>query len=87
MVKLTRKAVPASRRWMATGAYDKAVRADKDNNVRKKMLSDPSTYPIIAILSAAVTGCVGFGFYHLKNARGVQLDPTKRSKMFREWEQ
>jgi hypothetical protein len=77
--------MPASRRWMATNIYEKAVRADKDNNVRKKMLSDPSTYPIIAILSAAVTGCVGFGLFHLSHAPDVQLDPSKRNKLFRDW--
>mmetsp|Transcript_8412 Transcript_8412/g.15874 ORF Transcript_8412/g.15874 Transcript_8412/m.15874 type:complete len:100 (+) Transcript_8412:244-543(+) len=75
----------SSRRWMATNIYEKAVRADKDNNVRKKMLSDPSTYPIIVILSAAVTACVGFGIFHLRNAPDVQLNPTRRSQLFRDW--
>ena len=47
---------PASRRSMSTNIYDNAIRADAHNNVRKKMLSDPATYPLILILGVAMGG-------------------------------
>lgn len=41
-------------------------------------LSDPASYPLIAILGAAGVFCSGFGIYFLATAPDVQISPLKR---------
>ncbi|KAL3757151.1 hypothetical protein ACHAWU_004583 [Discostella pseudostelligera] len=48
-------------------------------------LSDPASYPLIAILGAAGVFCSGFGIYFLATAPDVQISPLKRNKTIRDW--
>lgn len=52
---------------------------------QKYWLSDPATYPLIAILGAACVFCTGFGVFFLTTAPDVQISPLKRSKTIRDW--
>jgi len=70
---------------MSTNIYDAAVRADKHNNVKKKLLSDPATYPLIFILAVAMSGCTGFGLWFLGNNSDVRINTTKRAQIIRDW--
>ena len=45
---------------------------------QKHWLSDPASYPLIAILAAAGCFCTGFGVYFLGTAQDVQISPLKR---------
>lgn len=45
---------------------------------QKHWLSDPGSYPLIAILAGAGMFCTGFGFYFLTTAPDVQISPLKR---------
>eukprot|EP00986_Skeletonema_menzelii_P013132 scaffold7481_cov136-Skeletonema_menzelii.AAC.1 len=45
---------------------------------QKHWLSDPASYPLIAILAAAGCFCTGFGGYYLATAKDVQISPLKR---------
>lgn len=75
-----------TRRWMSsTNIYDAAIRADKHNNVKKKLLSDPATYPLIFILGVAMAGCSGFGLWFLNTCTDVRIDTTKRNQLIRNW--
>jgi hypothetical protein len=69
----------------STNIYDAAIRADKHNNVTKKMLSDPATYPLMLILGVAMAGCSGFGIWFLNNCTDVRVDPAKRNQLIRDW--
>lgn len=80
-----RNALNSRRRMMSTNIYDAAVRADKHNNVKKKLLSDPATYPLIFILAVAMSGCTGFGLWFLGNNSDVRINTTKRAQIIRDW--
>jgi hypothetical protein len=69
----------------STNIYDAAVRADKHNNVKKKLLSDPATYPLIFILGVACAGCSGFGMWFLSTSNDVRIDTGKRARLIRDW--
>mmetsp|Transcript_26857 Transcript_26857/g.63733 ORF Transcript_26857/g.63733 Transcript_26857/m.63733 type:complete len:110 (-) Transcript_26857:158-487(-) len=51
----------------------------------KYWLSDPGSYPLIAILAGAGFFCTGFGLYFLANAPDVQISPAKRNAVMRDW--
>ena len=68
-----------------TNVYAKALSMEKQNNVRKEMLSDPSTYPLILILGVACAGCSGFGFWFLTHSVDVRLYPSQRQQLVRDW--
>ena len=51
----------------------------------KYWLSDPGSYPIIAILGGAMCFCTGFGLYFLSSAPDVQIAPAKRNAIMRDW--
>mmetsp|Transcript_28962 Transcript_28962/g.47832 ORF Transcript_28962/g.47832 Transcript_28962/m.47832 type:complete len:136 (-) Transcript_28962:150-557(-) len=51
----------------------------------KDWLSDPSTYPIIAIMGFAGAFVVGMAANTLMTAKDVQIDPNKRSSIVRTW--
>mmetsp|Transcript_13029 Transcript_13029/g.18665 ORF Transcript_13029/g.18665 Transcript_13029/m.18665 type:complete len:108 (-) Transcript_13029:1385-1708(-) len=52
---------------------------------QKHWLSDPASYPLIAILAG--TGCFVTGFigYYVTTAKDVQISPLKRNKTIRDW--
>mmetsp|Transcript_13767 Transcript_13767/g.20155 ORF Transcript_13767/g.20155 Transcript_13767/m.20155 type:complete len:99 (+) Transcript_13767:37-333(+) len=81
-----RTALNAQRRYKSTNTYLDALNAESFNNVRKELLSDPSTYPLIVILGCAVAGCTGFGCWHLTHASDVRMGATRRNQLIRDWE-
>eukprot|EP00980_Cylindrotheca_fusiformis_P017340 scaffold5380_cov131-Cylindrotheca_fusiformis.AAC.17 len=53
-------------------------------NFKKTWLSDPSTYPIIAIMGCGLTFMVGMGLNAL-TYKDVQINPSKRTAMLTNW--
>lgn len=49
---------------------------------QKHWLSDPASYPLIAILAGAGLFCTGFGVHFLTTAPDVQISPLKRWVLF-----
>eukprot|EP00571_Detonula_confervacea_P014594 CAMPEP_0172308990 /NCGR_PEP_ID=MMETSP1058-20130122/9419_1 /TAXON_ID=83371 /ORGANISM="Detonula confervacea, Strain CCMP 353" /LENGTH=95 /DNA_ID=CAMNT_0013021535 /DNA_START=160 /DNA_END=447 /DNA_ORIENTATION=+ len=52
---------------------------------QKYFLSDPATYPLIAILGGTGVFVTGFIAYFLASSPDVQISPLKRSKTIRDW--
>lgn len=52
---------------------------------QKYYLSDPATYPLIAILAGTGVFVSGFIVYFLASAPDVQISPLKRNKTLRDW--
>mmetsp|Transcript_20039 Transcript_20039/g.29298 ORF Transcript_20039/g.29298 Transcript_20039/m.29298 type:complete len:98 (+) Transcript_20039:1227-1520(+) len=86
---VARTALNSQRRSMSNtpigDIYVKAMNADKHNNVAKKFLSDPATYPLILILGCTGAFCSGFGFWFLGTKSDVRINPTNRNKVIRDW--
>ena len=55
--------------------------------MKKAWFSDPSTYPIMLIMSCAMTFMVGMGCNALFNYKDVQIDPRKRTSILTTWGQ
>jgi hypothetical protein len=55
------------------------------SSAKKDWLSDPSTYPIIAIMGFAVTFVVGMSANALLTYKDVRIDPKKRNSTLRTW--
>ena len=53
-------------------------------NFKKEWLSDPSTYPIIVIMSTAMCFMVGMGANAL-TYKGVYINPNKRGAVLTTW--
>ena len=51
----------------------------------KTWLSDPSTYPLIVIMSIAATFVIGMSTNALLTYKDVRIDPKKRNTMVRDW--
>eukprot|EP00532_Pseudo-nitzschia_australis_P007393 CAMPEP_0168162862 /NCGR_PEP_ID=MMETSP0139_2-20121125/55_1 /TAXON_ID=44445 /ORGANISM="Pseudo-nitzschia australis, Strain 10249 10 AB" /LENGTH=86 /DNA_ID=CAMNT_0008079691 /DNA_START=244 /DNA_END=504 /DNA_ORIENTATION=+ len=69
-----------------TPAFIKAKRANAQNNANFKTnwLSDPATYPIIAVMGGAITLLVGVSSSCLMYNPDVQIDAKKRGSVLRE---
>lgn len=52
---------------------------------QKYWLSDPACYPMIGILGAAACFATGFGLRFLTTAEDVQIAPSKRNAIMRDW--
>mmetsp|Transcript_25792 Transcript_25792/g.38617 ORF Transcript_25792/g.38617 Transcript_25792/m.38617 type:complete len:126 (-) Transcript_25792:158-535(-) len=48
-------------------------------------LSDPSVYPLIAIMSFTLSMCAGAGIHALTQYEDVRLSPIRRHAIFRTW--
>jgi hypothetical protein len=48
-------------------------------------LSDPSTYPIIVILTGAVTGCSAFMTYKITRCPDVRITKSQKGQVIRPW--
>jgi hypothetical protein len=59
----------------------------KKDGFKSSWLSDPSTYPIIAIISGAAFWLVGMGINALTTYKDVQISPNKRGSMMTTWGQ
>lgn len=59
--------------------------AVRGGTFRENWLSDPATYPIIAVLGGAMTLVVGIWFHSLAINKDVQIDPKKRNSIIRTW--
>jgi hypothetical protein len=57
----------------------------KKEGFKSSWLSDPSTYPIIFIISGAGCMLVGMGINALTTNKDVQINPNKRGAMVRSW--
>ena len=55
--------------------------------VKENWLSDPSVYPLIAIMSTAGVFIVVMGANALLGYKDVQIDPRKRNSMLQTWGQ
>mmetsp|Transcript_20444 Transcript_20444/g.58114 ORF Transcript_20444/g.58114 Transcript_20444/m.58114 type:complete len:216 (+) Transcript_20444:107-754(+) len=55
------------------------------NGFKAAWLSDPSTYPIMVIISCAITFMVGMGFHALFFYKDVQISPEKRGSVLQTW--
>lgn len=52
---------------------------------QKHWLSDPASYPLIAILGGAGCFAAGFIIYFTATSPDVQVSPLKRNKTIRDW--
>ena len=57
----------------------------KKKGFKDNWLSDPSTYPLIAVMCVAGGLVVGTSTYYLTVNPDVQVSPTKRNSLFRTW--
>jgi hypothetical protein len=57
----------------------------KKENFKKSWLSDPSTYPIIFVVTGAGFMLVGMGINALTTYKDVQISPNKRGATMRAW--
>jgi len=48
-------------------------------------LSDPGTYPVIAIAGATTVGCIWFFFYNLKHNPDIRIRKDKRKATMWWW--
>jgi hypothetical protein len=55
------------------------------NSFKKNWLSDPSTYPLIAIMGVALTFLVGMSANAFISYPDVRVDPKKRNQQMRTW--
>lgn len=53
--------------------------------MQKTWLSDPSTYPIIAVVGIAVTGCCGFMTYKFTQCPDVRITSKAKGHVVRTW--
>ena len=56
-------------------------------NFKKEWLSDPSTYPIMGIMSCAIVFLVGMSANAVFGYKDVQFDPRKRNSTLQTWGQ
>jgi hypothetical protein len=59
----------------------------KKYDFKKSWLSDPSTYPIIVVISGAACMLVGMSINALTTYKDVQINPNKRGSMLTTWGQ
>merc|ERR1712150_374259 len=55
------------------------------SNATRDWLSDSGTYPIIVIMSCAMTFMTGMGIHALVGYKDVTLDPKKRNSILQTW--
>jgi hypothetical protein len=70
------------RRFQSSGP---AVTTVPRTTFKQNWLSDPSTYPLIAVMSGALALVGGVSAYYLSIHPDVQINPTKRNSLFRTW--
>ncbi|GAX13670.1 hypothetical protein FisN_14Lh314 [Fistulifera solaris] len=70
---------------VATRAQSTSSVAVPKKNFQKDWLSDPSTYPLIAIMSIAASGCAGFMAYKLTYCPDVRITNKTKGKVLRDW--
>jgi hypothetical protein len=56
----------------------------KNYDFKKEWLSDPSTYPIIAVMAIGLTWMVGMGINGLRY-KGVQINPNTRGSEMKDY--
>jgi hypothetical protein len=49
-------------------------------------LSDPSTYPLFAVLAIATTTLVGMSINALTRYKGIKIRPEHKNSIMRDWE-
>ena len=57
----------------------------KTRNIKQDWFSDPSTYPIMAIMGFAITFMTGAAANALIRSKDVTLDPKKRNSKLQTW--
>ncbi|KAM3570263.1 hypothetical protein VYU27_007668 [Nannochloropsis oceanica] len=57
----------------------------KPKGFKETWLMDGATYPIIVIITFAVTMCSSFTAYKFFNSPDNRVDPRKRSTLLRDW--
>jgi hypothetical protein len=80
------RAVPRSQHLVRSNATMQAVEIiAKNNDFKKQWLSDPSTYPIIVIMCGGLTWMLGMGANALLNYKDVQVSPSNRGAVMKDW--
>jgi len=79
----------AARRFQSTKATPEVsttfLTIGKNKSFSQIWLSDPSTYPIVATLSAAMGLCGGCCIYFLTCNKDVQINTANRNSIIRTW--
>ncbi|KAG7346137.1 NADH-ubiquinone reductase complex 1 MLRQ subunit [Nitzschia inconspicua] len=57
----------------------------KNNQFKKQWLSDPSTYPIMLIMCGGMSWMIGMGANALFTYKDVQVNPSNRSSVMKDW--
>lgn len=55
-------------------------------NFKQSWLSDPSTYPLIAVMTLATTVCVGMSANALMRYQGVKISSHKKNAILNDWD-
>mmetsp|Transcript_4056 Transcript_4056/g.7805 ORF Transcript_4056/g.7805 Transcript_4056/m.7805 type:complete len:142 (-) Transcript_4056:124-549(-) len=84
---IQRSVAPAARRMASAAApKNKLVPDVYQYNFKQSWFSDPSTYPLIAVMAAATTVCVGMSANALFRYRGVKISSDKKNAIMNEWD-
>ena len=95
---IQRATVTAMRRGKATMAPGQGVhnlspqsavppqlRRNMEKGFKEHWLSDPSTYPIIVIMSFALTFMTGMGLHALAYYKDIRINPSKKHSELQTW--
>jgi hypothetical protein len=66
-----------------TGRRFKSTLPIKEKTFREIWLSDPSTYPVIAVCGIAAIGVMGFTSTKMMTDPAIHLTPTKKNSILR----
>ena len=70
----------------AAGMRQKSTVASfKEPTMAKTWLSDPSTYPILAVVGIAIAGCSSFITYKITQCPDVRVTSATKGKVIRTW--
>jgi len=61
------------------------LRKNMNKGFKENFLSDPSTYPIIVIMSFALTFMCGMGYHALAYYKDVRINPSKKHAEIQTW--
>uniref|UniRef100_A0A7S3P1T7 Uncharacterized protein n=1 Tax=Amphora coffeiformis TaxID=265554 RepID=A0A7S3P1T7_9STRA len=85
---IQRSMAPAARRLASVSAApkNKLVPDMYQYNFNKSWFSDPSTYPLIAVMALATTVCVGMSANAMLRYRGVKISSDKKNSILNDWD-
>ncbi|GKZ00679.1 hypothetical protein MPSEU_001020000 [Mayamaea pseudoterrestris] len=76
----------AGRRFMATNVRNPLLpKVYQDQTFKEAFLSDPATYPLIVVLTAAGCFIVGMSFNALYNYQDIRILPSHKHEVIPTW--